>query len=114
MIDAQNYVAESESGDVVADPSEDALYMRISDLVYPNNSFVAIQPSGEQEDWHVVVALLEEGGYEVEYRDKGRGEHCVVNETKISDIAYEVIIWVGEVVRRTHEAERRSGRGRRS
>ncbi|GAA3437927.1 hypothetical protein GCM10018954_075410 [Kutzneria kofuensis] len=103
MVDAQYYVAESEGGDVVADPSEDALYMRISDLVFPDNSFVTIQPPGERDDWHVVVALLEEGGYEVEYRHKGRGEHRVVNETEISDIAHEVIIWLGDVVRRTHK-----------
>lgn len=100
---AQYYVAESEGGDVVADPSEDALYMQISDLVWPDNSFVTVQPPGERQDWHVVVALLEEGGYEVEYRDTARGEHRVVNETRISDIAYEMIICLSGIVRRTRE-----------
>ena len=99
MVDAQYYVAESEGGDVVADPSEDALYMRISDLVFPDNSFVTVQPVGERQDWHVVVALLEEGGYEVEYRDKRRGEHRVMNDTEVSDIAHELIIWLRDVVR---------------
>jgi hypothetical protein len=103
-VDAQYYIAESESGDVIADPSEDVLYMRIANLELPDNSFVTVQPPGEREDWYVVVALLEEGGYEVEYKDKSRGEHRVVNENEISDIAHELIIWLGGVAGRARHS----------
>jgi hypothetical protein len=96
-VDAQFYVAESERGDVVADPSEDSLYMRISDLAWPDNTFLTVEPPGGEDDWHVVVSLLEEGGYEVEFRHRPRREHRVVTESGISDIAREVIIWLGEI-----------------
>lgn len=46
---ATYYRAESESGDHVEDPSEDALFMLIDDLNDSDNTFVVIQPD-EAED----------------------------------------------------------------
>ncbi|WP_327740410.1 hypothetical protein OG749_43445 [Streptomyces nojiriensis] len=42
------YRAESESGDHIEEPSEDALFMLIDDLNGSDNTFVVIQPEGLQ------------------------------------------------------------------
>lgn len=41
---AECYCADSENGDHINDPSEDALFMLISDLNGTVNTFVVIQP----------------------------------------------------------------------
>lgn len=99
MTEATYYTAESESGDVVCDPSEDALYMRISDLVLPENSFLTVEPAGGGAEWYVVVSLLPDGAYEVEYRDARRSEHRIAGEADASRIAREITIWLRGAVR---------------
>ncbi|NXY95052.1 hypothetical protein HYE82_11725 [Streptomyces sp. BR123] len=56
---ARYYCADSENGDHVDDPSEDALFLPIGDLNDSENTFVVAQPE------FASVAVLEEGGYEV-------------------------------------------------
>ncbi len=63
------YRAESESGDHIEDPSEDALFMLIDDLNNSDNTFVVIQPDEDDPAWFTSVAVLDEGGYEVVRRD---------------------------------------------
>jgi hypothetical protein len=76
------------------DPSEDALYMRISDLELPDNSFLTIEPARQEGGWYAVVSLLESGSYEVEYRDHRRNEHRVEQELDLADLSKDLIIWL--------------------
>ncbi|MFE6917391.1 MULTISPECIES: hypothetical protein [Streptomyces] len=91
---AAYYRAESESGDHIDDPSEDALFMLIDDLNDSDNTFVVIQPDEDDPVWFTSVAVLEEGGYEVVRRDITRREHDVVSETSIDRIARDLTIWM--------------------
>ncbi|MER0429850.1 hypothetical protein AB0F05_36650 [Streptomyces microflavus] len=91
---AAYYRAESESGDHIDDPSEDALFMLIDDLNDSDNTFVVIQPDQDDPVWFTSVAVLEEGGYEVVRRDNTRREHDVVSETSIDRIARDLTIWM--------------------
>lgn len=87
------YCAESESGEMVEDPSEDALYELISELAEPDNTFIVIERP-ENDAWHCVVTLLEGGGFEIEYRDQSSGEHRVESSRSISGIALSVTHWL--------------------
>ncbi|MYY01442.1 MULTISPECIES: hypothetical protein [unclassified Streptomyces] len=91
---AAYYRAESESGDHIEDPSEDALFMLIGDLNTSDNTFVVIQPDEDDPAWFTSVAVLDEGGYEVVRRDTTRREHDVVTETSIDRIARDLTIWM--------------------
>lgn len=90
---ATAYRAESESGDHVEAPSEDALFMLIDDLNDSDNTFVVIQPD-EDPAWFTSVAVLDEGGYEVVRRDSIRGDHEVGTEADIDRIARDLTIWM--------------------
>ncbi|PWK59697.1 hypothetical protein BCL76_1432 [Streptomyces sp. CG 926] len=91
---AAYYRAESESGDHIEDPSEDALFMLIGDLNGSDNTFVVIQPDEDDPVWFTSVAVLEEGGFEVVRRDTTRREHDVTTETSIDQIARDLTIWM--------------------
>ncbi|MFF4427494.1 hypothetical protein ACFY04_43505 [Streptomyces sp. NPDC001549] len=91
---AAYYRAESESGDHIEDPSEDALFMLIDDLNASDNTFVVIQPDEDDPAWFTSVAVLDEGGYEVVRRDTTRREHDVATETSIDQIARDLTIWM--------------------
>ncbi|MFD7781918.1 hypothetical protein ACFV4Q_02205 [Streptomyces nojiriensis] len=91
---AAYYRAESESGDHIADPSEDALFMLIDDLNSSDNTFVVIQPDEDDPVWFTSVAVLDEGGYEVVRRDNARREHDVTIETSIDQIARGLTVWM--------------------
>ncbi|MEU9059550.1 hypothetical protein AB0D13_11910 [Streptomyces sp. NPDC048430] len=88
------YRAESESGDHIADPSEDALFMLIDDLNTSDNTFVVIQPDEDDPTWFTSVEVLDEGSYEVVRRDTTRREHDVATETSIGRIARDLTIWM--------------------
>lgn len=75
---AAYYRAESESGDHIHDPSEDALF----------------KPDEDDPAWFTSVAVLDEGGYEVVRRDTTRREHDVVSETSIDRIARDLTVWM--------------------
>ncbi|MEU9530427.1 hypothetical protein AB0D58_34335 [Streptomyces sp. NPDC048210] len=91
---AAYYRAESENGDHIDDPSEDALFMLIDDLNDSDNTFVVIQPDEDDPAWFTSVAVLDEGGYEAVRRDTTRREHDVVTETSIDRIARNLTIWM--------------------
>uniref|UniRef100_A0AAU2JLE8 Uncharacterized protein n=1 Tax=Streptomyces sp. NBC_00049 TaxID=2903617 RepID=A0AAU2JLE8_9ACTN len=91
---AAYYRAESESGDHIEDPSEDALFMLIGDLDDSDNTFVVIQPDEDDPVWFTSVAVLDEGGYEVVRRDTIRNEHEITTSTSINDIARDLTVWM--------------------
>ncbi|MFJ4839315.1 hypothetical protein [Streptomyces sp. NPDC088746] len=91
---AAYYRAESESGDHIEDPSEDALFMLLYDLSGSDNTFVVIQPDEDDPVWFASVAVLDEGGYEVVRHDTTRREHDVLTETSIARIARDLTIWM--------------------
>ncbi len=91
---AQYYGADSENGDRIDDPSEDALFMMISDLNDSGNTFVVLQPDEEDPVWFASVAVLDEGGYEIVRRDTTRNEHEVTTSISIHDIARDLTVWM--------------------
>lgn len=91
---ARYYCADSENGDHIDDPSEDALFMLISDLDDADNTFVVIQPDEDDPAWFASVAVLDEGGYEVVRRDTTRGEHEVTTGPSINQIAKDLTVWM--------------------
>ncbi|MER7828494.1 hypothetical protein ABTX85_38880 [Streptomyces sp. NPDC096097] len=91
---AQYYGADSENGDRIDDPSEDALFMMIGDLNNSDNTFVVVQPDEDDPVWFASVAVLDEGGYEIVRRDATRNEHEVTTATSINDIARDLTIWM--------------------
>ncbi|MEV5341979.1 hypothetical protein AB0K93_26360 [Streptomyces sp. NPDC052676] len=54
---AQYYGADSENGDRIDDPSEDTLFMMISDLNDSDNTFVVVQPDEDDPVWFTSVAV---------------------------------------------------------
>ncbi|WP_329392089.1 hypothetical protein [Streptomyces sp. NBC_01716] len=91
---AQYYGADSENGDRVDDPSEDALFMMVSDLNDSDNTFVVVQPDEDDPLWFVSVAVPDEGGYEIVRRDTARNEHQVITATSIDHIARDLTVWM--------------------
>ncbi|MGW1533885.1 hypothetical protein [Streptomyces aureus] len=91
---ARFYSAESENGDRIEDPSEDALFMMISDLNDTDNTCIVVQPDTEYPVWFASVAVLDEGGYEVVLRDAGRREHEVIMLTRIGEVARSLSLWL--------------------
>ncbi|MFB7750214.1 hypothetical protein ACFC18_11660 [Streptomyces sp. NPDC056121] len=91
---AKYYCADSENGDHVDDPSEDALFELIGELNDTDNTFVVIQPDQDDPAWFASVAVLDEGGYETVRRDTTRREHRVTTETRIDRIAGDLTIWM--------------------
>lgn len=91
---AQYYCAESENGDHLEDPSEDALFMMIDDLNDTDNTFVVVQPDEDGPVWFASVAVLEEGGYEIVRRDTLSDEHEVTIRASIDQIARDLTIWM--------------------
>ncbi|MFD9904047.1 hypothetical protein [Streptomyces sp. NPDC059063] len=92
---AAYYRADSERGDRIDDPSEDALFMLIDDLDDADNTFVVIQPDQDDPAWFTSVSVLDDGGYEVVRRDVTRREHDVVTDTDIGRIARDLTVWLG-------------------
>jgi len=78
------YCADSENGDHIDDPSEDALFMLIDDLNDTDNTFVVIQPDQDDPAWFATVAVLDEGGYEIVRRDATRREHEVITASDLT------------------------------
>ncbi|MFH8223720.1 hypothetical protein ACH4C2_30640 [Streptomyces sp. NPDC018057] len=91
---AQYYGADSENGDRIDDPSEDALFMMISDLNDSDNTFVVVQPDEDDPIWFASVTVLANGVYEIDRRDTARNEHEVTRATSIDNIARDLTIWL--------------------
>ncbi|MER6434638.1 hypothetical protein [Streptomyces sp. 900105245] len=88
------YGADSENGDRIDAPSEDALFMMISELNDSDNTFVVVQPDGDDPVWFATVASSDEGGYEIVRRDTARREHEVTTATSIDTIARDLTLWI--------------------
>ncbi|NJC69952.1 hypothetical protein HC031_09530 [Planosporangium thailandense] len=91
---ATYYCADSESGDHIDDPSEDALFMLIGDLNTSDNTFVVIQPDEDEPAWYTSVTLLDTGSYEVVRHDSTRREHEAATHTDPDAIARDLTIWM--------------------
>lgn len=91
---ASYYRADSENGDGIDDPSEDALFMLIEDLNHADNTFVVIQPDSDDPAWFASVAVLDEGGYEVVLRDMRRQIHELTVEQSVGRIAKDLTVWM--------------------
>ncbi|MFD9096103.1 hypothetical protein [Streptomyces collinus] len=91
---ARYYGADSENGNRIDDPSEDALFMMISDLNDSDNTFVVVQPDEDDPAWFASVAVLDEGGYEIVRRDVSRNEHEVTTAMSINDVARDLTLWM--------------------
>ncbi|MFF3553802.1 hypothetical protein ACFYXL_10345 [Streptomyces tsukubensis] len=93
---ADYYRADSEDGDRIDDPSEDALFMMISDLNGSDNTFLDVRPDGPAPHWSATVTLVGTVGgnvYEVIRRDSARNEHEVTVSSDTDGIARELTIW---------------------
>ncbi|WP_405021497.1 hypothetical protein OHV05_34350 [Kitasatospora sp. NBC_00070] len=107
---ATHYCADSENGDHIDDPSEDAIFMLLDDLNDTDNTFVVIQPDEDDPAWYVSVAVLDKGEYEIVRRDASRHEHHIVTETSIHTTARDLILWLatrsspGQPTRHTFDA----------
>jgi hypothetical protein len=88
------YIADTENGDYTPDPSEDALFMLLSDLKHPDNTFVTINPADEDSGWYASVSLLDDGTYEIEQHDPNHREHQVTNHADRGKIARDLTIWL--------------------
>lgn len=93
-VENASYRAETENGDFVDEPSEDAIFMLIGDLNLTDNTFIIIEPLVDAPAWYASISLLGEGAYEVEYRDARRSDHELTTETDPSEIARDTIIWL--------------------
>ena len=93
---ARYYCADTENGDHIDDPSEDALCMLISELDHTDNTFVTVQPDDDEPAWYASVSLLDDGSYEVERRDVGRQEHQLTTHTDRNSIAHDLTIWLAD------------------
>lgn len=105
MPEASYYTAESENGEVAADPSEDALFMRIADLKFPDNTNLVIEPAASEASWYVVVGLEEDSaGFEIEYANPAVGHHEVVQESDLGKLSRDLILWLGRAIRQSSGA----------
>ncbi|MFC5186036.1 hypothetical protein [Actinomadura harenae] len=93
---ANYYRAETEDGDVIGDPSEDAIYMLLQDLNGIDNTFVTIEPIKPEHGWYVSIARLSPKEYEVEFRDPETREHELTVQTDTSRIARDATIWMAQ------------------
>jgi hypothetical protein len=91
---ADYYSADTEDGDHVDDPSEDGLFMLLSDLNQAGNTFITITPAADDPAWYASVTLLPAGTYQVERADPARGEQHRDTATDPSDIARDLTIWL--------------------
>ncbi|MFB9832620.1 hypothetical protein [Actinoallomurus acaciae] len=81
---ADYYIADTENGDHVDDPSEDSLFMLFTEL----------NTVDQEATWYASVSLLDDGTYEVEYRDARRREHELSVQTDRGQIARHLTIWL--------------------
>ncbi|WJY50243.1 hypothetical protein QRN89_10670 [Streptomyces chengbuensis] len=89
---------ESENGETYEDASEDLLYELMRAFELPDNGHLIVEGVGDS-DWYIVAALLEEGVYEIEFRDPVRGVHRIETGSRLSEIANDMIVWVSDTVR---------------
>lgn len=91
---ADYYSADTENGDHMDDPSEDGLFMLLSDLDEDGNTFLTITPADDDPTWYASVTLLPSGAYEIERNDPSHGDHDQRTGTSPNDIARDLTIWL--------------------
>jgi hypothetical protein len=91
---ADYYTADTENGDHIDDPSEDALFMLLSELNQAQNTFITITPADEDPTWYASVTLLPGGTYEVERADPARGEQHRDTAAGPGNVARDLTIWL--------------------
>ena len=83
-----------ESGVVVDEPSEDAIFEAMGDLDNRDNTFLTIEPTGNGQEWYAVIGLVDAGGFEIELRDAKTREHKLYVSKDRSRIVTDVTIWI--------------------
>ncbi|WP_433288182.1 hypothetical protein [Micromonospora sp. CA-244673] len=53
---------EPESGVVIDGPSEDAIFEAMGDLDSRDNTFLTIEPTGNGQEWYVVISSIDTDG----------------------------------------------------
>ncbi|GAB3090498.1 hypothetical protein [Micromonospora schwarzwaldensis] len=91
---ADYHHADTEDGDHIDDPSEDALFMLIDELNHADNTFVTINPADDDQAWYASISLLDDDTYEVERRDAHQQIHDLTIETDPGHIARALTIWL--------------------
>lgn len=98
----QDYIAlkaETENGELISEPSEDAIFGLIVELAGPDNTFVIIEPDEDDPAWFASVSLLDDGRYEVEFRDPPHRRHQLSTDANPDKIANAVTHWTTETAR---------------
>ncbi|MFI6561865.1 hypothetical protein [Streptomyces sp. NPDC050534] len=90
--------AVSVNGQTYADPSEDLLYELMYDFELPHNGYLIVEGSGD-DGWYVVAALLEDGTYEVRFRDPMRRVYRVQAGARLPEIVNDMIVWITDTAR---------------
>ncbi|GAA4193569.1 hypothetical protein GCM10022252_36710 [Streptosporangium oxazolinicum] len=93
------YQAKSENGRLIDDPSEDAIYIMLGELRFPDNTFLVIEQPEHNSSWYVVISVLDPDGYEVEFKDGVRGIHRLFSEVDQGVVVKEVTIWLAQAYR---------------
>lgn len=94
LMGADYYTADSENGDHIDDPSEDALFMLLQDLDQTGNTFITITPAAVDPGWYASVTLLPASTYEIDRGDPAHGEQHTYTTTNPDDIARDLTIWL--------------------
>jgi hypothetical protein len=86
--------ATSESGDVVDDPSEDALLMMFQDVVAGNGTFLIVESVADASGQTLVqAARSDDGTYVVEYRQGSADQHFQTDVADFSEAHVLVTMW---------------------
>jgi hypothetical protein len=88
------YSADTENGSHIDDPSEDGLFMLLSDFNQAENTFITITPADDDPAWYASVTLLPGGTYEVERADPARSAQHRDTATDPGHIARDLTIWL--------------------
>lgn len=91
---ADYYTADTENGDHIDDPSEDALFMLMDDLNEADNTFITITPAHDASAWYASITVASTGSYDVERRDVTRNEHETTTSDDPDQIARDLTIWL--------------------
>jgi hypothetical protein len=91
---ADYYIADTENGDHIDDPSEDSLFMLLKALDDADNTFLTITPADLDTAWYASASRLENGGYEVECHDPRSREHELTVQTDPNKIAKDLTLWL--------------------
>jgi hypothetical protein len=98
----QDYIplkAETENGELICEPSEGVIFGLIVELAAPDNTFVIIEPDEDDPAWFASVSLLDDGRYEVEFRDPTHRDHQLNTHTDPDKAANAVAHWAFHVSR---------------